>query len=344
MNPLSYSANKLLTIPADQPEYIYSGETEALLKAEYRALAAVWHPDRNINKLATNVFQHLKQLHDNAKKQLADGTWAGGRQVLFQDTKTGKQYKLAWLVKREFDLGLCYIAREHIAWCIKHEYADLAERGIKTIEKLSYSSRAMEEEFKKWMPQVHQVLRTKEYVVVLMKKRKDFYSLADIKNAHHPFDSRHAAWVVSGLLNLCCYLQYAGVAHGAITDDSVFINPTTHEVALFGGWWFAHQQGEKLTVLCSQAVDVAGYDIITHKKASLRLNGDMVHHVALELKAEGLALPMQQWMNIASGENAFKNYSIWMDKVLKDSFGKRKFIELKLAETDIYQRLPITTH
>ena len=120
-----------------------------------------------------------------------------------------------------------------------------------------------------------------------------------------PYASEYLAWVISRMENICCALAYAGLAHGDITPASVWVNPVTHEGALFGDW-----RGVK----------------------TLRGTEDLkaLRRTAIAL-AENTREPaaLYRFLNTPPAADAFADFAAW-DKVIEDGFGGHKFVKMNL--------------
>ncbi len=64
---------------------------------------------------------------------------------------------------------------------------------------------------------------------------------------------RHTAWVISRLENLCCLLSYSGIVLNGLTLDNLFVEPATHQIYLYGGWWFAGYQNGTMSGISADA-------------------------------------------------------------------------------------------
>jgi hypothetical protein len=64
---INLSGGQILAINKRAPEKLFSGDLESA-KMEYYALSRVWHPDRNSDRQATVVFQHITELYRTARE------------------------------------------------------------------------------------------------------------------------------------------------------------------------------------------------------------------------------------------------------------------------------------
>ena len=183
---------------------------------------------------------------------------------------------------------------------------------------------------------------------MVLKKDPDMILLRDVLNHQKgKIEPVHAAWMVSRLHNFGCYLQWAGLTHNAISVDTCFISPKDHAIGLYGGWWYAAKEGDKLKALPPKTVAVTPPSILDNPKATARIDMALIRATGREIlgDATGMRLigdktipkPFSQWVNGASSGDANQDYKIWSSDVLIKSFGARRFVEMKLTPNDIYQ-------
>ncbi len=118
-----------------------------------------------------------------------------------------------------------------------------------------------------------------------------------------PMESEHVAWIISRMENICCALNYSGIEHRGIDATSIWINPITHEGALFGDW----RQVRKMT---------GREDLVCLRKTAIALA--MNAHNPIEL---------YRFINSAPKGDAFADFTEW-DKVIEEGFGGHKFIKM----------------
>ncbi len=118
-----------------------------------------------------------------------------------------------------------------------------------------------------------------------------------------PYASGHLAWVISRMENIACALAYAGLEHGDITETSVWVNPLTHEGALFGDW-------RKVKTLHGNA------DLQALRRTAIALAENTREPAAL-----------YRFLNTAPAADAFADFAAW-DKVIETGFGGHKFVKM----------------
>lgn len=342
------SAGALLAIPEHQPERLFKGSVDDIRKA-YRRLAMKWHPDRNGEPGARVVFQHIARLLEAAEAMIALGDWPC-RGVARFTAVDGKTYEINYLRRHRFELGTMIVANSVVAFEIERAHADLIRNAERAIQGLRYADAKMRTQMAALLPAFPfaGAFETATAYVVVLRKSPDALLLRDVLDHFGGrLDPRHVAWVVSSLLNLCCYFQYAGLAHNALSLDTCFMSPSDHSVAVPGGWWYAARAGERMVAVPETTIEWGPHDLLTAKRADIRTDLELVRAIGRALLGDiaGASLArtypaqraMVDWLRFPASSNPIEEYRTWRDQVLYDSFGARRFAELPLTQSDIYR-------
>ncbi len=344
----SLSAAALLAIPEDRPERLFAGGLDDIKKA-YRLLAMKWHPDRSSDPDALSVFQHVQRMLESAETRIALGDWPG-RGVVKLAANDGETYQIDYLRRHRFELGAMYVGATVVAFEIDRAHADLVGNAERAIRNLSYAGDAMRAQIAPHLPAFPfaGAFETPNGYVVVMRKRPEFLLLRDVLDHFGGrLDTRHTAWIVSSLLNLCCYFQYAGITHNALSPDTCFISPPAHGVAVLGGWWYAARRGESMAAAPARTLDWAPHTLRASRRADIRTDLELVRATGRELLGDisGVRLgrdseakqAMIDWLRLPASSDPIEEYRTWRGQVLHDSFGARRFAELPLTQSDIYR-------
>lgn len=339
------TADEILAIPADQPERLFSGPDK--LKLEYRQLAKAWHPDSNKDPAASDVAARINALFAEAQKKAAIGRWDTPNQMVLKDAWTGKTFKIGFRRKIPFELGEMLYGRTKVLFLIRSEFKDLFEAAHATIEDFKFGSDRMRAEMTKYLPVFRNRFETKDGLCAyFMDKTEDVFLLRDVQTHFGGrMDPRHVAWIMSALLNIACYLEYAKITHNGITADTVFISPKYHSALLFGGWWYSTKVGHKIAALPDGTRRLAPPDMLRHKKGDPTLDLVSIRAIGRDLLGDitGMTLlstlapaPMVNFLRSHPSSSARQDYAHW-GKVLEASFGPRRFTELVITENDIFK-------
>ncbi len=330
-------AARLLAVA--RPEALFTGpETIA---AEFRDLARRWHPDRNADLDALAVFAHLSALRDQALRHWAAGFWDGERTLwLREGPSVRKQHVLA---RRSFELGQEWLCPGCLLARIDPGAADFLARARGMARALRFENVSMRAAFQDTLPRIRATTPQPDGATVVIQERaSDFVRLRDLLvHAGGLLDGRHAAWIISGLLNLACYLDYAELTHNDISLDTCFVSPERHAVALPGIWWFGAFTGTPLLGLPARTFGSA-WDI--REEADPRLDLALIRQVARELLGDPTGQrfpstvpgPLAEWSRMASSGSAREDYRQWMQEVLPGSYGARRFVALGITPDQVY--------
>lgn len=341
------TAGALLAIPEDKPERLFKGSVDDVKKV-YRLLAMKWHPDRSRDPSAHAVFQHIRRMVEKAEEKIARGDWPCRGTSKFA-TVDGKTYEINYLRRHGFELGTMYVANAVVAFEIDRAHADLIGHAERTIKGFRYADDRMHEQIACQLPAFPfaGAFQTATTYVIVMHKRPDLLLLRDVlEHFQQRLDPRHVAWVVSSLLSLCCYLQYAGITHNALSPDTCFMSPLEHSVAILGGWWYAARSGEHMVAAPASTIRWAPHDLLATRRADIRTDLELVRAIGRELLGDvygtspGPEKTTRQliikWLRLPASDNPIEEYRTWQDQILHDSFGARRFAELPLTQSDIY--------
>ncbi len=321
-----------------QPEALFtSPETIA---AEFRALARRWHPDAGTG--STTVFAHLSGLRDRAFLNWKEGFWDGGRTLWLREGSAGTR-RLPILARHTFELGQEWLCPGCLVTRVGPEMADFLARGKGMVKALRYADADMRTAFEGLLPALRAVeTRPDGAAFVIQGLAPDFIRLRDLL-AHlgDAMDGRHAAWIISGLLNLACYLEHAELTHNDISLDTCFVSPERHLVAFPGAWWFGAVAGTPLLGLPARSLELARG---TGEEADPGLDRELIRRVARALLGDptGQRFPasvpglLAQWSRLASRGSALEDYHEWMQDVLPGSYGARRFVALDVTPDQVY--------
>ena len=339
------SAETLLAIPPTEPERLFTGDAEQA-KREFRALAAIWHPDRRPVAGTTEVFQHLTRLYDAAVRKLRSGLWIMPGQLTIR-ASDGAVYQLHYRKARDFELGRMFLGDRIVAYVIDPAYSDLVENALQMIDRLPCANPQMAAEMQPALPDTVRRIETAGHRVLVLRKTPDLLLLGDVLDHFSGrLEARQVAWIISSLLNLACYLDYARLAHNAVLADTVFISPPQHRSALLGGWWYTVPQGQRLLALPATALEYAPSGVTRRQCGAIGTDLELIRALGRELLGDvtGARLirdhaappPMLDWLRFPAPRSAIEDYHTWQHRVLTASFGPRRFVKLDLSADDLY--------
>lgn len=342
--PNPATAEAILAIPLSEPERLFADP--AALHGEWRSLAAYWHPDRRAaESRATEVFQHLSALYEIARSKAATGEWTMPGMLRLTGID-GRCYDLRYRRQTCFELGDAYVGARLVAYAVDAADLDLFTSAIAAIGGLPFADARMRGEMSGRLPSIKATVATAGRSVLILRKDPDVVALSDL--LHHlggRLDPRHVAWIVSGLESIACYLDWAGLMHGAIAPETVFVSPRRHTVALLGGWWYAKPFGQVIKAIPERTVRLMPPMMMRHRVAGSAIDLECIRQVAREalgdaagsrlLHDRNVPKPFAQWLAHPPGRTALADYRSW-ECAREAAFGRRKFTELPVDPAAIY--------
>lgn len=327
-------------IKMKKPEELFSGNLDAA-KKEYRELARIWHPDVSKFSDAASVFSNINALYAKAVEKIEGGFWESLGRLKLKSKTDSTTIDLPYLSRRPFELGEMFVAKNSVLYLIDERHKALMLNGMGHITSFKYGSDRMKTEMERYLPGPMSnymqcddgrfaVSIEKKPGLVLLRDVLDFYGGA--------MDPKHIAWIMSGALNISCYLSFAKIAHCDISLDTYFISPVDHSCALLGGWWYSTKLGEQVRQVPTNTFNHLPWKVKTSKTALPQIDGELIRAMGREL-AGGKPVPkaLESWLRVSAGGNAFKEYENW-GGVLKESFGPRRFTIMEVTPEALYGR------
>lgn len=327
------------------PESLYPNDaTES--KHVFRKLSMEWHPDRGGDD---TVFKHIKALYEEVEVKIRLGTWEldGVRTI---ETDCGKKFRMRYLAKRRIEVGEMFVCRHSIIYIIDIGASDLVGLSQKAYDRVDRVRDAALSKYVPLMPREVGHYRLMDgRTVVMYSKPEGMILLRDalehLGGAIHP---RHVAWITSRMYSVASFLDHIGWVHGDLSPDTIFIDPREHTIGLLGGWWYGTKAGEKLTALPKRTVNHVPKSLITKKVADPTIDSYLIRVTARELLGDihgskllvDKSIPdsMKAWVRGSGTDDVLSEFKDWYDKCLIESFGKRKFVELRLSAGEVYSR------
>jgi hypothetical protein len=339
--------NEILKIPVSRPNLIFNGKYDED-KDLYRRLTHEWHPDLEGGDV--KVFQHIVALYRERELQIENGTWQGAGLEEYATEGTKGEFLIHYLRQHKFELGTEYICRENIIYVIAAKHRNLYDKAIAATKVLRFVDVRMKDEFQRQLPSIASEVRLFANSALIVHKSPDLIALRDVVSHIGQIPLVHVAWIISRLMGLACYLQYTDIAHGAIDQDTVFIAPQSHTIALLGGWWYANRRGERLSHLPAHSAHVwrnMPHAVQAAKRATSSLDAALIKTLIRELLGDpagtqllrnpNIPKPLALFANSSSAHRAVDEFVNW-EKAREQSFGVRRFTKWNLRASDIYGR------
>lgn len=304
--------------------------------------STIYEQDRKLFEQFQTMFSALLEKGENGRRP-EEGFWveAERKELTRED---GEIIVIHCLWQMRSDCAVVYVAKNHVIYTFAEEYEAYADHYIKMVSEVEYPNREMEKELKNYIPTVAAHCRLADGgVLIAIEKPAGVYPIRLLGILL----DRHAAWVVSRLENLCCLLSYNGIVLNGLTVDNLFVSPADHQIYLYGGWWFAGFENDRMNGISGDARKCIYRKYLEKKRCHFSTDLESLRFAVIRLlgcetreELAGLSAlpePFRSFLLDTAKESAAKDFACW-DRVLEQSYGERKFIPLPVTEEELYSR------
>lgn len=208
----------------------------------------------------------------------------------------GQNLNVQYMFKYDYKGCICYLAKETAVYIFDNNIEK--SKFVAGLNRLSFPE--ADNKLNRCFPKIKLDISLKGGKEVIAVFRMPNFFPAEL---FEPWPSEHLAWVISRMENICCALTYSGIVHGGIDSTSVWINPVTHEGALFGDWRNVRPlQGNS--------------DLVDLRKTAIGLSKNALEPIEL-----------YRFLNSAPANNAYDDFANW-DIVIEKGFGGHKYIKM----------------
>lgn len=340
MDPLTLTSADILG--ATRPELVFGFGDKETCESVFKSLRRKWHPDRNDDPKATEVFCRLQELFDHI-----------GNYLVY--VASGSQHNFKQRCVTRFLLGDIYHHEGGIAIVLdedKVKFSKVLQDNLKRIHTCYSSANPdLKKMIDDLVPVLHRVSDDGRTIVLKFPAQcKGAVNLSLLINSQGgKLEPRVVAWVISRMFNYAMIMQKAGLINNAFSPEHFWINLKDHSgfdpLSLF----FATGFNEKLRVLtgegqlCLPAESLAKkvshpvIDIRLIKKAGIRALGDT--------SGSGMSLDkdipeaLRTWLRSTTPTESkvLDVYKDWQERVLNDAFGKRSFYKWEVDPLSVMQ-------
>lgn len=337
-------ATALLQTPLSNARSVM-GQDALAIKRAFKALAGQWHPDACADPQAAAVFAHIVALRDAALGARKPSLSRPRRVFVCAD---GGRVAMSPLGGWTSETGETLVGRKAITVILRPDCADLADGLRARWAGLRYADDRMRAAFAPLAPTPSPAFnRTLEdgSVAMTLVRPEGFVGLVDLlRHLGGRMEPVHAAWLGSGLYNLVAWFQWMGLAHAGLSVETVWVNPTTHGVAVLGGWEFATALGARPEALPASTLralprlEASGE--VVDGATDLVLVRDIIR-VALGDSARitpqvaGLPAAVAKVIAAPPAADARTEYAAWI-AALVEGWGPRRFQVLDVRDSDVY--------
>ncbi len=224
-----------------------------------------------------------------------DTMWKSNGNISYT-MNSGQPLSVKYMYKYDYNDFECYLAKETVVYIFNNEKCK--NRFKEGIQRLVFPE--ADTKLHRCFPKLKmEVSLTGEKEVLVFERRPNFYPVY----LFEPLESEHLAWVISRMENICCELTYSEIQHGGINEKAIWINPITHEGALFGDW--------------GNVKALSGVSDIKD-----------VRRTAISIaKNEKEPKELYEFLHNAPAKDAYEDFEKW-DKVINEGFGGHRFVKM----------------
>lgn len=318
------------SILAASPKALFTGDA-ALINSEFRKYARQWHPDHNKDEQAAEVMEHLIRSRDRALKK------DFGPSIVLE-REDGSKFRMEYLTMRVADGVTVFVGVSSVAYLVNDAINDLVARAVN--RKWKFANSDMEKEMIRFLPVFVREIKLKSGRLLVYRRTPDQVLMSDLI-AHEKIVSPHASWMITRMLNIACYLEYAGVSHLSIAPEFLLVSLEHHGVSLTGPALYITPCGQRPKAAPRRTIEAIPRLKISDTMAEGRFDLQLIRQTALDLLGDpsgnrirndpAIRQETVQWVSSVPAKSAIADYTAW-----EKSLGERKFVAYPKSARDIY--------
>jgi len=322
------------------PAQLFPGDERAVA-AKFKKLSLVWHPDLCHDPRAKDVFQYIV-----TAKAVALGKSDHNRLIL-ERVRGGGKFSMDYVGHGKSDSGRHFVGTSTVAYLVPDSLRDLCEPAIRM--KWVFPDTKMEKEMTKYLPNRVRHEETTDGTFLAYRREPEQMLLSDFiafqKRRGELIDPRHVSWIISSLLNTCCYLEISRTAHCGLIPEYLLVSPECHSMHLTGPPLYATPWGHR-----PKAVPRAVLEAFPRMKSpgfkieSSVVDLAMIRKLAMSLLGHASTGAARRDTRLSDGiksflcspapESALKDYVAW-----EKARGKRAFTPFGATAREMYDAL-----
>lgn len=304
----------------------------------YKEYCKAFHPDVCQHVNATDAFTNLQALYKEAVDALEGNTWIGSNSVFFQTTTKG--LSINYLYHHVFELGEYYVTNDFVVYVFEKSKKLYYNNYIKRVKNIKYADDKMKSYYERFMPSIYKEYDTDTKHIIVINKPRDVYPLRCLIENYfdNAVPSEHLAWITTRLVNLCCFFNYNKIVMNGINVDNLFVSPQHHSICMYGGWWYAVPEGEKMVGTTGDIFNVMTPKTKANKIAEAVTDVESIKLIGRRLSDAKTPAPLSNFYSLGSTNNAIEAAEDW-EKAIENAFGRRKFIKIEnINNKTIYKK------
>lgn len=295
----------------------------------YMALMLKYHPDKCSDPRASEASAVINELYGKLKKA---NTF---HEKLFPSGS--RAYGIKYLMEISHEYGREYVGDRSVFFLITNDFTDcfISSEARSDLFFREYLPQKILAQAEAFLPTVPRILDTDEGLLIETCKRTGELPLSKVLDFYGgSLDDRHAAWIVSRLLGICCYAEVRGIVWNCLTEENLLIDPAEHTVRVGGGWWFAASEGNKMTGVQSSIYDNLSSLTKTDGIARHITDLESVKALARRILPDNAPSAIWDYAESICSSNASEEMEKWEEAIIK-GYGERRFTHMNVRLPDI---------
>ena len=304
-------------------------EDISLAQPLYMALMLKYHPDKCSDPRAPEASAVINELYGKLKKAYT-----------FQEkifTSGSRALEIKYLIDIKQEYGTEYIGDRNVFLFIDSEFTDcfISSEARSDLFFREYLPQQILAQAEVFLPSVSRIFDTDDGLLIETCKRTGELPLSKVLDFYGGcLDSRHAAWIISRLLGICCYAEARGIVWNCLAEENLLIDPAEHTVRVDGGWWFAAREGSRMTGVQSSIYSSLSLTTKTDGIARHITDLESVKALARRILPPEAPSAIRDYAESICSSSAFEEMEKWESAIIK-GYGERRFTHMNVRLPDI---------
>lgn len=325
---------EILAIGASYKTFFKDDKT---IEITYRKLVKQIHPDVCDDPSAEEAFKRLTKMRDEA---LSAGSPAYTFALI-----NGKNLTIASpLYVEKTELGTSIYLNNHILYDFNSGTKKFSDNFLTSVNKLTYGSTKIDKYFKDndIFPQAGSELKVWQkadngILIAVPKVINAFPLQLVVKNLfNNKIPAHHMAWMITRLLNICCFLNKNKMALNGLSLNNLCVNLDSHIIYVTGGMWYAAEQERPMIGTNKEVLALMPPKVKSTKLSNIITDIECVKAFGRKYLATDAPQAMKDYLFEGSLEDPIEELRKW-DTTLDRSFGRRNFVKVNYNKNDIYK-------
>ena len=295
----------------------------------YMALMLKYHPDKCSDPRAPEASAVINELYGKLKRS------SDCKEKIFRSRS--RAFGIRYLMELPQEYGTEYVDDRNVFLLIDKKSADCftGSEARSDLFFREYLPQQILAEAEIFLPLVTRVFDTDAGLLAETCKRPGELPLSKVVDFYGgKLDSRHVAWIISRLLGICCYAETKGIVWNCLAEENLLIDPAEHTVRVGGGWWFAANEGSRMTGVQSSVYDSLSSLTKTDGIARHLTDLECVKALARRLLPDDAPAEITDYAESMSSSSAFEEMEKWEEAIVR-GYGGRRFTQMNVRLPDI---------